>query len=224
MTTPPRRPWPVADRDGPNPYASVTSDYGREVDRYAGKFRDFSRNLSNYLPVAGSALDAMDDFHEGDYARGAFNGAVATIEAATILPYAKALSLVKKVNDMRRKTTPFLARAGTQTNRIHSVGAVPTGHQVHHTIPMKGWRFIPKASRDAEGLLRNHPLNMKILPKHLHDGVHHGFGNRYTDPALQLWHGTNAFHKATAASVGTVAADIHENGTRSSKIPPAKQR
>ncbi|KRB82646.1 hypothetical protein ASE00_11445 [Sphingomonas sp. Root710] len=89
---------------------------------------------------------------------------------------------------------------------------------------MKGWGPIPQASRDAEGLLRNHPLNMKILPEHLHDGVHHGFGNRYTDPALQLWHGTNAFHKATIASAGAAAADIHENNTRAVQAPQPKQR
>jgi len=221
MTMPPRRPWPVTDRDRPNPYASVPSDYGPKIDRYVGKAQDFLQAALPYAPIVGPAYDTYHDLREGDYAGAAFNGAMLAADLTPVAPYLKALKMLRAVNDMRRGR--LLARADTQAGRLRTIGAVPPGYQIHHTIPIKGWGPISGTDRKTEGLLRNHPFNLKILPKDIHNGVHHGFGNRYTDPALKLWHGTNAVHKSTAAFAGARAADTWENN-RPAKPVATKKR
>ncbi len=223
MTMPSRRPWPVAGRDGPNRYASVTTDYGPEVDRYVDQARDFTRAMLPYVPVVGPAYDAYEDIREGDYAGAAFNGAMAVAEATPVLPYIRALRLLRRVNAMRRGD--LLARAGTAVARVRKVDAVPKGYEIHHTLPMAGWGPIPGASRKAEGLWRNNPIMLKPLPKDIHRRLTGKWGDQpQFGPAMRAWHGTNAVQKSTAAFIGSNAADSWENNTHPSNPVPARGR
>ncbi len=177
-----------------------------------------------YLPFVGPAWEAAYDLQEGDYAGAALN---AGLLAAEVTPFAfarRSIGLLKGINAMKRGR--LLASSNTQLNRVRKVvqrerDAVADAERfvVHHTYPMKGAAPTSKEARRLEGLWRNHPLNLKILPENIHNGVHHGFGNRFTDPFLKTWHGTNDFHKAAAAATGAVGADSWQNSTRSKEKP-----
>lgn len=176
-----------------------------------------------YLPVVGPAWEAAYDLQEGDYAGAALN---AGLLAAEVTPFAfarRSFGLLKGINEMRRGR--LLASANTQQQRARTVvqrqrDAVGNTEKfvVHHVYPMEGAAPTTKQGRKIEGLLRNHPLNLKILPQHLHHGVHHGFESPY-DPFLKVWHGTNDFHKATAAATGAWASDIGQNTARPDRTP-----
>lgn len=230
MTTPPRRPWPIADRDGPNPYASVTSDYGPEVDRYVDKIGDFGRAALPYVPIAGPAYDTYNDLREGDYAGAAFNGLMLAADLSPIGPYAKALKLLKRVNEMR--TGKLLVRAKTQTGRVRTIlnreggpKGISGAYEIHHTYPVAKGAPFPGANKNVEGLWRNHPLMLKPLPKDVHRRLTGKWGDQpQFGPAMRAWHGTNAVQKSSAGFVVANAADAWENNSRPTRPAPAKQR
>ena len=177
-----------------------------------------------YVPVLGPAWEGAADLQDGNYAGALFNGAMLAADLSPVAPYLKAVKLLNRIHQMKR--TVLLARAGTQTRRVRAIENAARKaannmeeYEVHHTIPMGGLGPIPAASREAEGLWRNHPFNLKILPTEIHDAVHNGFGNPYTDPFLKMWHGTNALQKGAAAFTAATAADAVENRAPPSGTP-----
>lgn len=160
------------------------------------------------IPIIGSGWEAIADFQDGNYAGAALNGAMLVAELSPLGPGLKVARLVSAINKTRR--APLLASANTQIRRIRKAANVKPGYEVHHTIPIKGAGPIPATTRKTEGLWRNHPANMKILPRDIHQALHNGqYG-----PVRQVWHGTNALQKAGAASVTAMGGDAVANNLR----------
>jgi len=177
-----------------------------------------------YLPFVGPAWETAYDFQRGDYGGAAFNGLMFAAEFSPAGPLRRLGKLVAAVNDMRRGR--LLASASTQLQRIRKIeqrardlAGNTERFVVHHSFPMKGAASNSKEARRIEGLLRNHPANLKILPEHIHRGVHNGFGNPYTDPFLKLWHGTNDLHKTALVAAGGVTADSAQNAVAAKRMP-----
>jgi len=109
------------------------------------------------VPFIGPAWETAYDLQEGDYADAAFNAAMLAAEFTPAAPLRRVAKIVKDINRSRR--APLLARDATQRARIRKIVNAEKTHigkayEVHHTIPFKGLRPIPKADRKAEGLWR----------------------------------------------------------------------
>ena len=190
---------------------------------------DISRAAVPYVPVVGPAYEMGEDLYNGNYRGALLNGAMLAADLSPLGPARRVLKVAKAIHDMKK--VAFLARAGTQTRRIRKIEKVGPDFEVHHTIPMDGWgKLIPKAGRDTEGLLRNHPANLKVMDK----VTHRRLTGKWTDPntgkpldqfnaAQRAWHGTNALQKTTALAAGATAADWGENLTRTSPQPAVEK-
>jgi len=221
MTMRPRQPRPALAGDSPISHGAAVAD-GLNLDKIAQRALDISRATVPYLPVVGPAWEMAEDLQNGNYRGALFNGAMLAADLTPLGPARRAMKVANAINDMRRGA--FLARAGTQTARIRKIENLGPGFEVHHTISMNGLgKIIPKASRKAEGLFRNHPANLKTMPKAAHRRLTGKWKDEATGRALErfnpvqrAWHGTNALQKTTALAAGATAADWGENLSRTS--------
>lgn len=222
MSLPPRQPRPMTAGGLPSsnavPHEQLTpEDRMQRMFDLLGKVPSIPEpGAWAYVPVVGPAWETARDLQQGDYAGAAFNGAMLAAEFSPLAAARRAMKLVDAVNGMRRGA--FLARAGTQTARIRKIEDVGKGFEVHHTIPMEGWGPIPKASREAEGLWRNHPANLKVMDKTKHRRLTGKWTDPGTgevlerfDPVRRVWHGTNALQKSGAAATAATGADAVQN-------------
>lgn len=172
----------------------------------------------SFIPVVGPLWEAAADVQDGNYGSAAFNGLMAVADVSPFALVGKAARLTKAINKGRK--APLLASAGTATRRIRNQARLDKNWEVHHVIPMEGWGPIPGASRKAEGLLRNHPVLLKPLPKATHRRLTGSWlGEPQFGPAMRAWHGTNALQKSGAAFVTGRAADSFENIVRPFQTP-----
>lgn len=217
MSLPPWQPRPMAvggaRRLHAIPHAQRTPDERLQIMFDAmGGVRIPEPGGWGYVPFIGPAWETAYDLQEGDYADAAFNAAMLAAEFTPAAPLRRVAKIVRDINRSRR--APLLARDATQRARIRKIVNAEKTHigkayEVHHTIPFKGLGPIPKADRKAEGLWRNHPANLKILPKEVHARLH-STTNPY-GPLLQTWHGTNALQKSGAAATAASGVDAVQN-------------
>ncbi|WP_156397172.1 MULTISPECIES: hypothetical protein [unclassified Sphingomonas] len=233
MSLPPRQPRPLAAAGAPRNPAARPTPPNMSFEQRVQHALDMSRaNIPDIpdpgyyanVPVVGSAWQAAADLQDGDYAGAAFNTAMLAAEISPFAPIARVVKLTRAVNKMRKAR--LLASSSTQLSRIRKIEQKARNlagnteeFVIHHVYPMKGAAPTSREARRIEGLWRNHPANMKILPKHIHEGVHNGFGNPVTDPVLKLWHGTNDLHKTSAAFTGAAAADVAQNVSQPRRTP-----
>lgn len=232
----PRQPRPGLASGAPYSRTFPSSEPVMSLEDRAQQALDFAAKAGRYLPVVGPAYETYEDLRDGNYAGAAFNAAMLAADLSPAAPVLRMLRVVNGINKMRRGA--FLARAGTQTNRIRTIEnarreakGIVGEYEVHHTLPMAGWGPIPAAGRKAEGLIRNHPAFLKPLDKE----AHRRLTGRFTrpdgtvmpqfDPVMRAWHGTNALQKAMAASTAANVADQWENVARPFPSPnPGGQR
>lgn len=220
MSLPPRQPRPIAGSGIPR-HAQRAPSNNLSFEDIAQRALNVAREGARYLPVAGPALDLGEDLEKGNYAGALFNGAML---AADLTPYGPGLKVLRIIRAIEKTgKAPLLARAATQRDRIRRIENLKGQDvEIHHTIPMDGLgRFVRAASKDAEGLWRNAPVNLKIMRK----ADHHRLTRSWTDPATgnvlpkfnaaqRLWHGTNASQKTTALAAGATIADAVQNRSR----------
>jgi hypothetical protein len=166
----------------------------------------------SFIPVIGPAWEAAADLQEGDYAGAAFNGAMAVVDVLPVGVAAKGARAAARGIDVMKKGSADAAR-----KKMKARGFVPKGHEVHHTIPLRG------ANRNAQDPRNNFAL-LKVLPREQHRRLHGGWHDepRY-DPIRRVWYGTTDWQKAVPIGVGGKLADGWENLTQPFQ-PPAKRR
>ncbi len=206
----------------PLPRVSSPAGDGWSFEDYAQHGLDIARNAVPYIPVVGPASEMSDDLRSGNYKGALFNGAMLAADLLPFGPARRVIKIIDGINAMRRG--PFLASAKTQVARVRKIEQVGKNQEIHHTIPIAGGKFIPRADRKTVELYRNHPANLKIMDK----AMHRRMTGKYTDPdtgqvfeqfkaAQRAWHGTNALQKTTGAAAAATIADWGENLSRSSQ-------
>jgi hypothetical protein len=171
----------------------------------------------SFIPVVGPAWEAAADLQEGDYAGAAFNGVMAVADALPVGVAVKGIRAATKGVGVLKEGS---VTANAAAKQLRARGVVKPGHEVHHTVPLKG------ASRTAQDP-RNHFALLKVLPKEQHRRLTGSWnGKPRYDPIRRVWYGTTDWQKAVPTGVAGYAADAWENLTQSfsppSKPPPRR--
>ncbi|MEM9339597.1 MAG: DUF6443 domain-containing protein, partial [Bacteroidota bacterium] len=173
--------------------ASVTGDQAA-IDLYADRSEDLSTSdAGSYIPVLGSAADAVKDYQNGDYGWAAFNTAMAISDVFLVG------SIVKGIGKGIWKTGSHSWRA---TRRwLGKKGYAKTGQPVHH------WA-VSQATAKKYGIeaFTNQPWNLKTFTNQsIHMRAGHGV-NYLGQPGYniigRLWYGTPIWPKAFIFSYG----------------------
>lgn len=108
--------------------------------------------------------------------------------------------------------------ANAASKQLRARGVVKPGHEVHHTVPLKG------TSRTAQDP-RNHYALLKVLPKEQHRRLTGSWmGKPRYDPIRRIWYGTTDWQKAVPTGAAGKAADTWENLPQPHSPPPARRR
>lgn len=207
----------------------TSSEDGWSFEDYARHGLEIARKAIPYIPVVGPASQMSDDLRDGNYKGALINGVLLAADLSPFGAARRTIKIIDGINAMRRG--PFLASAKTQAGRIRSMGMAGKNQEIHHTVPIGGWKFIPKVDRSTAGLYRNHPAFLKGMDKPLHRRM----TGKYTDPATgqvfdkfnavqRAWHGTNALQKTTGAAAAATVADWGENLSRRPQAAGDKRR
>ena len=190
----------------------VAEDRGRPapLEGAAKLLRDFQAGpdiprpstAQSFIPVVGPAWEAVADVQDGDYGGAAFNAAMA---AGDLLPIGIGLkgvrAAVKGVGVLKKGSVTANAAAKS----LRAKGMVKPGHEVHHTVPLRG------TSRTAQDP-RNHYALLKVLPKEQHRRLTGSWnGKPRYDPIRRVWYGTTDWQKSLPAGLAADAADAMEN-------------
>lgn len=214
------------------------------LEDYAEAGLKMARAVEPFIPIVGPLREMERDYRKGDYRGAAFNAAMLALEMTPMGPMARVARQVEKINEVSRGVflaraatqqrrirkieglaRPRGARAANVQPPLRDLrprlgpdGSIryhPDGrYEVHHTIGFTELGPIRAADRNAEGLLRNHPINLKVVPKEIHDRLHGRGPLPAYGVAGKLWHGTNDVQKTVALAAGAVAADTAEGVKR----------
>jgi hypothetical protein len=161
--------------------------------------------------VIGPAWEAAADIQDGDYGSAAFNGAMAVADALPIGPVMK-LRKLTKVLEAANKGRPLSSLSAREMSALYrDAGLKGPGQDLHHTIPLKAWKILPRAEREAAGVLRNNPALLKVMDPATHRKAH----AKHTGFNLpsKVWHGSNALEKSAVGAVVGKTADAREART-----------
>lgn len=227
-----------------NPVAPAPKQVDWTLEDYAEAGLKMARAVEPFIPIVGPLREMERDYRKGDYRGAAFNAAMLALEVTPMGPMARIARQVQAIDKFRRGeflaraatqqqrirkveglNPPRGARAANPQPPLREVrprlapdGSTryhPNGrYEVHHTIGFTELGPIPAAPRNAEGLLRNHPINLKVVPKEIHDRLHGRGPLPAYGVAGKLWHGTNDAQKTLALATGAVAADTAEGVKR----------
>ncbi|MGC6330476.1 hypothetical protein [Rhizorhabdus sp. FW153] len=212
-----------------------------------------ARAVEPFIPVVGPLREMERDYRKGDYRGAAFNAAMLALEMTPMGPMARVARQVQAINKFRRGeflaraatqqqrirkveglARPRGARAANLQPPLREVRSrlAPDGstryhpdgrYEVHHTIGFTQLGPIQAAQRNAEGLWRNHPINLKVVPMEIHDRLHGRGPLPAYGVAGKLWHGTNDVQKTVALATGAVAADAVDGVKRLKSEQPRRQ-
>jgi hypothetical protein len=182
--------WEVGHR------AALAADPGQDA-------RSGSRHpgtLESMIPIWGSGGEAYADYEDGAYLEAAGNAAMAASDAFLVKSILTGLAkgAVKGAG----------SHSWTATRKwMGKRGYLQPGQEGHHwAIPQGGW------GKRVPDIIKNQPWNIKAMPPGpLHSGVH-GKRPLHLNPLERAWHGSPAWPKAAAVSVGgrLVPDDEHE--------------
>lgn len=179
------------------------------------------------FPIWGPGREAMADLYDRDYLGVAWNTGAAIADAAlfpaiaraTVLAAAKTASRMaapaavkpatRKASDIAKNRQQYYSWRNTR-DRMKVRGDVKPYQEVHHWL-------IPQRAKSVPDRIRNHPLNLKVMPegqagRKMHGRIHHGVGKKKTPERLERFnplqryiHGTPTWWKATNLAAGHAA-------------------
>jgi hypothetical protein len=164
------------------------------------------------IPVWGSGREAVADLQEGDNVGAAFNGALAASDLFIAGDIAKAVGRAGRYAIEGAIRLPASRQSwAAARGQMRKFKLLKAGHEGHHwLIPQNGW-----GKKVPEGI-KNHPLNVKGLPKTTHRRVHTRFKGEPRYGLLgQYLHGTPTWWKvATGSAAGHPVAAIEAKSHR----------
>lgn len=216
MSLPPKPTRPGITNRIPNPHYDPALDWRDQAIRALEKSRGALANwkisrpgtAASLIPVIGPAWEAAADIQEGDYGSAAFNGAMAVVD---VLPGGQLVKMgrVAKLLSAANKGKPLSSLNARQMRaRYAKAGLIKSGEELHHTVPLRDWKILPKADRNAAGVVRNSPLLLKVMDPAAHK-LAHGKAQGL-DRVRQVWHGSNALEKSVVGAGVAKTADAGE--------------
>ena len=172
---------------------------------------------ASLIPVIGPAWEAAADIQDGDYGSAAFNGAMAVADA---LPGGQLLKLrhLTKVLKAANKGKPLSSLNANQMRDVYAkAGKIMPGQELHHTVPLKKWEWLPKAERTTPGVVRNNPALLKVMEQEPHRRLTGSWnGKPQFNLPQKIWHGSNALEKSV---VGAAAGKVVDAGEAATERP-----
>ena len=163
---------------------------------------------ASLIPVVGPAWEAAADIQDGDYGSAAFNGAMAIADALPVGQLMKLRQLTKVLKAANGGKPLSSLSANLMSALYKDAGLKAPGGELHHTIPLKAWKILPKAERKTAGVFRNNPALLKVMDPATHRKAH----AKHTGFNLpsKVWHGSNALEKSAAGAAVAKTADAGE--------------
>jgi len=159
----------------------------------------------SFIPVVGSAWEAVADLQDGNYGGAAFNGAMAVADALPVGVAVKGVRAMTKGVGMLKKGS---VTADASRKALRKLGVAGPGQEIHHTVALKG------AGRNVQDP-RNHYALLKVLPTEQHRRLTGGWNGRpQYDPIRRVWYGTTDWMKALPTGLTAYGGDSIENVVR----------
>ncbi len=186
--------------------------------------RSHPERAESMLPIWGPTREAIADLHDRDYLGAAGNTALAIADGPIVTTIARA-ALMQAAKTASNLAAPAAVKAAMKKasktgmrgkapyswsntrDRMLARGAVKPHQEVHHA-------FIPQRTKSVPDLIRNHPLNLKVMPegpegRTIHALIHHGLGKKNTPQRLERFnplqryiYGTPTWWKAANLAAG----------------------
>ena len=204
-------------------YDNTISQDGMDEAELA-HLRSHPNSVESSFPIWGPTREALADLNDRDYlgalgntglaiADGAFFPAIAgTVlrtagkKAAELAAPAVVKAAMKKASEIGKGGQKPYSWRNTR-DRMKARGDVKPYQEVHHWL-------IPQRAKSVPDRIRNHPLNLKIMPEGpagstTHARIHHGVGKKNSpqrlerfNPLQQYIYGTPTWWKATNLAAG----------------------